>query len=119
MWSVPPAEDFRPVSENTTAQPSEFRLIFCTGLGAVQLEVQSVQVAHIAELLARTLNAPMANIADVPAPVPPALHRSSMTGDRLYKLRRAVRVSKGSSGLKYRYSQWPDSYSQHLVIEKA
>ena len=39
------ADNFQPVSESAPARPGEFLLIFCTGLGPVQPEVQSGEVA--------------------------------------------------------------------------
>ena len=44
------ANNFQPVSESAPALPGEFLLIFCTGLGLVQPEVQSGQIAPTAEL---------------------------------------------------------------------
>ena len=63
------AEDFQPVSEGAPAQPGEFLLIFCTGLGPVQPEVASGDVAPTAEPLARTVTLPMVNIAGIAADV--------------------------------------------------
>ena len=63
------AVDFQPVSESAPARPGEFLLIFCTGLGLVQPEVQSGQIAPTAEPLARTLSTPLVNIAGLPAQV--------------------------------------------------
>ena len=61
------ADDFQPVSESAPPRPGEFLLIFCTGLGPVQPEVQSGQIAPSAEPLARTLSTPLVNIAGLPA----------------------------------------------------
>ena len=63
------AEDFQPVSESAPAQPGEFLLIFCTGLGLVQPEVQSGQITPTAEPLARTVSPPIVNIAGIAADV--------------------------------------------------
>ena len=63
------AEDFQPVSEGAPAQPGEFLLILCTGLGPVQPEVASGDVAPTAEPLARTVTLPMVNIAGIAADV--------------------------------------------------
>ena len=63
------AVDFQPVSESAPARPGEFLLIFCTGLGLVQPEVQSGQIAPTAEPLARTLSTLLVNIAGIPAQV--------------------------------------------------
>ena len=63
------AEDFQPVSDSAPAQPGEFLLIFCTGLGPVQPEVQSGQIAPSTAPLAETLNTPLVNIAGIPANV--------------------------------------------------
>ena len=63
------AEDFQPVSESAPAQPGEFLAIFCTGLGPVQPEVLSGDVAPTAEPLARTDSPPMVNIAGIAADV--------------------------------------------------
>ena len=63
------AEDFQPVSESAPAQPGEFLAIFCTGLGSVQPEVPSGNVAPTAEPLARTVTLPMVNIAGIAAAV--------------------------------------------------
>ena len=63
------AEDFQPVSDSAPAQPGEFLLIFCTGLGPVQPEVQSGDVAPSTPPLAETLSTPLVNIAGIPAQV--------------------------------------------------
>ena len=63
------AVDFQPVSESAPAQPGEFLLIYCTGLGPVQPEVQSGQAAPGPPSLAETLNTPLVNIAGIPAQV--------------------------------------------------
>ena len=63
------AGNFQPVSESAPALPGEFLLIFCTGLGLVQPEVQSGQIAPTAEPLARTVSTPLVNIAGLPAQV--------------------------------------------------
>ena len=63
------AVDFQPVSESAPAQPSEFILIFCAGLGSVQPEVASGDVAPSTEPLARTLSPTLVNIAGLPAQV--------------------------------------------------
>ena len=63
------ADNFQPVSESTPARPGEFLLIFCTGLGMVQPEVESGQIAPAAEPLARTVSLPMVNIAGIAADV--------------------------------------------------
>ena len=63
------ADDFQPVSESAPAQPGEFLAIFCTGLGPVQPEVPSGDVAPTAEPLARTVSLPMVNIAGIAADV--------------------------------------------------
>ena len=62
------AVDFQPVSESNPAQPGEFLLIYCTGLGPVQPEVPSGQAAPVAPL-AETLHTPLVNIAGIPAQV--------------------------------------------------
>ena len=46
------AETFQPVNDSSPAQPGEFLAIFCTGLGPVQPEVASGDVAPTAEPLA-------------------------------------------------------------------
>ena len=63
------AEDFQPVSDSAPARPGEFLLIFCSGLGPVQPEVPSGDVAPTAEPLARTVSPPMVNIAGIAADV--------------------------------------------------
>ena len=63
------AEDFQPVNDSAPAQPGEFILIFCTGLGSVQPEVPSGDVAPSTEPLARTVTLPMVNIAGIAADV--------------------------------------------------
>ena len=63
------ADDFQPVNDSAPAQPGEFLLIFCTGFGPVQPEVQSGQIAPTAEPLARTVSLPMVNIAGIAADV--------------------------------------------------
>ena len=63
------AADFQPVSESAPAQPGEFLAIFCTGLGPVQPEVASGDVAPSSEPLARTVTLPMVNIAGIAADV--------------------------------------------------
>ena len=63
------AQDFRPVSESAPARPGEFLLIFCTGLGLVQPEVPSGNVAPSTPPLAETLSTPLVNIAGIPAQV--------------------------------------------------
>ena len=63
------AVDFQPVSDSAPAQPGEFLLIFCTGLGPVQPEVPSGDVAPSTEPLARTVSLPMVNIAGITADV--------------------------------------------------
>ena len=63
------AVDFQPVNDSAPAQPGEFLAIFCTGLGSVQPEVPSGDVAPTAEPLARTLSTPLVNIAGLPAQV--------------------------------------------------
>ena len=63
------AADFQPVTESNPAQTGEFLLIFCTGLGPVQPEVPSGNVAPGTEPLARTANTPMVNIGGIPAEV--------------------------------------------------
>ncbi len=63
------ADTFLPVTESDLARPGEFLLIFCTGLGSVQPEVPSGDVAPSAEPLARTLSTPLVNIAGLPAQV--------------------------------------------------
>ena len=63
------AQDFQPVSESAPAQPGELLLIFCTGLGPVQPEVPSGDVAPSTEPLARTVSLPMVNIAGIAADV--------------------------------------------------
>ena len=63
------ADDFQPVSESAPAQPGECLAIFCTGLGPVQPEVASGDVAPTAEPLARTVSLPMVNIAGIAADV--------------------------------------------------
>ena len=63
------AEDFQPVNDSAPAQPGEFLAIFCTGLGSVQPEVASGDVAPTAEPLARTVTLPMVNIAGIAAQV--------------------------------------------------
>ena len=63
------ADNFQPVSESAPAQPGEFLLIFSTGLGSVQPEVPSGNVAPSTEPLARTLSTPLVNIAGLPAQV--------------------------------------------------
>ena len=62
------AVDFQPVSESNPAQPGEFLLIYCTGLGPVQPEVPSGQAVPVAPL-AETLHTPLVNIAGIPAQV--------------------------------------------------
>ena len=61
------ALDFQLVTESNPAQPGEFLLIFCTGLGPVQPEVPSGQIAPSTEPLARTVTLPLVNISDIPA----------------------------------------------------
>ena len=61
------AEDFQPVSESLPARPGEFLLIFCTGLGVVQPEVPSGNVAPGTLPLAETLSLPLVNIDGIPA----------------------------------------------------
>ena len=61
------AGDFQPVSDSAPAQPGEFLLIFCTGLGPVQPEVPSGNVAPSSPPLAETMSTPLVNIADIPA----------------------------------------------------
>ena len=51
------------------AQRGEFISIFCAGLGPVQPEVQSGDVAPSTEPLARTVSLPMVNIAGIAADV--------------------------------------------------
>ncbi len=63
------ADNFQPVSDSDPAQPGEFILIFCTGLGPVQPEVPSGDVAPSSEPLARTVTLPMVNIAGIAADV--------------------------------------------------
>ena len=63
------AADFQPVSDSDPTQGGEFLLIFCTGLGLVQPEVASGDVAPSAEPLARTVSLPMVNIAGIAADV--------------------------------------------------
>ena len=63
------ADDFQPVNDSSPAQPGEFLAIFCTGLGPVQPEVASGDVAPTAEPLARTVTLPMVNIAGIAADV--------------------------------------------------
>ena len=63
------ADDFQPVSENAPAQPGEFLAIFRTGLGPVQPEVTSGDVAPSTPPLAEILSTPLANIAGLPAQV--------------------------------------------------
>ena len=63
------AVDFQPVNDSAPAQPGEFILIFCTGLGSVQPEVPSGDVAPTVEPLARTVTLPMVNIAGIAADV--------------------------------------------------
>ena len=63
------ADDFQPASKSAPAQPGEFLAIFCTGLGPVQPEVASCDVAPTAEPLARTVSPPMLNIAGIAADV--------------------------------------------------
>ncbi len=63
------AEDFQPVSESAPARAGEFLLIFCTGLGPVQPEVASGDVAPSTEPLARTVTLPMVNIGGIAAAV--------------------------------------------------
>ena len=63
------AGDFQPVNDSAPAQPGEFILIFCTGLGSVQPEVPSGDVAPTVEPLARTVTLPMVNIAGIAADV--------------------------------------------------
>ncbi len=63
------AEDFQPVTASAPAQPGEFLAIFCTGLGPVQPEVASGDVAPSTEPLARTVTLPMVNIAGIAADV--------------------------------------------------
>ena len=63
------AEDFQPVTASASAQPGEFLAIFCTGLGPVQPEVASGDVAPSTEPLARTVTLPMVNIAGIAADV--------------------------------------------------
>ena len=63
------ADDFQPVSDSDPAQPGEFLAVFCTGLGPVQPEVPSGDVAPTAEPLARTVSLPMVNIAGIVADV--------------------------------------------------
>ena len=63
------AEDFQLVSESAPARPGEFLLIFCTGLGPVQPEVQSGKVAPNIPPLAETLSTPLVNIAGIAAAV--------------------------------------------------
>ena len=63
------AEDFQLVSESAPARPGEFLLIFCTGLGPVQPEVQSGAVAPNIPPLAETLSTPLVNIAGMAADV--------------------------------------------------
>ena len=63
------ADNFQPVSESAPAVPGEVILIFCTGLGSVQPEVPSGNVAPTAEPLARTVTLPMVNIAGIAADV--------------------------------------------------
>ena len=48
---------------------AEFLVIFCTGLGSVQPEVQSGQIAPSTDPLAETLNTSLVNIAGIPADV--------------------------------------------------
>ena len=61
------ADNFQPVNESAPAQPGEFILIFCTGLGSVQPEVPSGDVAPSTPPLAETLSTPLVNIAGLPA----------------------------------------------------
>ena len=63
------AVDFQPVNDSSPARAGEFLLIFCTGLGPVQPEVASGDVAPTAEPLARTISPPMVNIAGIAADV--------------------------------------------------
>ncbi len=63
------AADFQPVTESNPAQPGEFLLIFCTGLGPVLPEVPSGNVAPGTEPLARTVSPPLVNIGGIPAEV--------------------------------------------------
>ena len=63
------AVDFQPVSESAPGRPGEFLLIFCTGLGPVQPEVQSGDVASNIPPLAETLSTPLVDIASIPAQV--------------------------------------------------
>ena len=62
-------EDFQPVSESAPARHRELLVIFCTGLGPVQPEVQSGHIAPSTEPLARTLSTPLVNIGGMPAEV--------------------------------------------------
>ena len=54
-------EDSRP------AQRGEFVSLFCTGLGPVQPEVKSGEVAPSTPPLAETLSPTLVNISDIPA----------------------------------------------------
>ncbi len=72
------AADFQPVTESNPAQPGEFLLIFCTGLGPVLPEVPSGNVAPGVDNptvdnptagLALTVSLPMVNIGGIPAEV--------------------------------------------------
>ena len=63
------AGNFQPVNDSAPAQPGEFILIFRTGLGSVQPEVPSGDVAPSTPPLAETLNTPLVNIAGIPANV--------------------------------------------------
>ena len=61
------ADSFQPVNDSAPAQPGAFLAIFCTGLGPVQPEVESGDVAPSTEPLARTLSPTLVNISDIPA----------------------------------------------------
>ncbi len=63
------AENFQPVNESAPARPGEFLLVFCTGLGPVQPEVQSGEVAPNIPPLAETISTPLVNIAGIAAAV--------------------------------------------------
>ena len=63
------ADDFQLLTESNPTRPGEFLLIFCTGLGPVQREVASGDVAPTVEPLARTVTLPMVNIAGIAADV--------------------------------------------------
>jgi uncharacterized protein (TIGR03437 family) len=63
------AEDFSLVNSDSPARPSEFLLIYCTGLGPLRITVNSGQTAPSVPPLAETVYSPTVSIAGLSANV--------------------------------------------------